>query len=495
MGNRSDFNNIVQNLTAKNTGFNERTVSFPGGVIKLFFVKQLIDTDALVKYVLKPIVENASRFDLDAQKVMERVIFTGDCRLDRDDTKIEDYLLDGNTVILFSNDSEYIVADIKKVEKRQVAEPELTYTQRSPRDCFVENLDTNLSLLRYRIKDKNIRLDTFTVGKRTKTRIVVSYLEDVANTDTVNEIKKRIQAIDTDAIIDSGELHNFLTSKSNSLLPQMGIVERSDEGAERILEGKLLIFVEGSNLALSAPKVMPEFIYSCDDRYDNRYSGLFMRVLRYAALFISFTSSSFYIAFESFHSDIMPASYILLLAQARSKVPFSALAAVIILEFTTELLREALLRVPKQIGPAIGIVGAIIIGQAAIFAGIFTPVLLIIGSMELLASFAIPDYTLMNTFRLLKILIVVLTGMLGFLGFMLGIILILAKFVSADSFGVPYTAPFAPFNWYDFRRAVMFSRSTTAKRQQYIRTQDDVRSGVAREAVKNRRGKKKGKNN
>lgn len=493
MNSRKDFNNIVQSLTAKNIGYKERTVAFPGGVVKLFYIKQLIDTNALVEYILKPIVESASRFDLDAQKVMERVIFAEDLKLDRDEKKIENYLLEGNVIILFSNSSDYIVANIKKVEKRPVAEPELTYTQHSPRDCFVENLDTNLSLIRYRLKDKNIRFDELTVGKKTKTRIVVSYLEDTANPDIVTDIKRRIQAIDTDAIIDSGEVQNFLTNKKNSLLPQMGTIERSDDATERILEGRVLILVDGSNLALSAPRIMTEFLYSCDDRYDNRYFGIFMRLLRYAAFFISFTFSAFYIGMEAFHSDAMPASYILLLAQMRSKVPFSALVGVIILEFIVELLREALVRVPKQIGPAIGIVGAIIIGQAAIAAGLFTPVLLIIVSLELLASFAIPDYTLMNTFRILKILIIALTGMLGFFGFTLGIILILAKLASTDAFGVPYLAPYAPFNWYDFKRTIIFSRATTAKRQQYLRTQNDARSKVAREDAKKRREKGKEK--
>jgi spore germination protein KA/spore germination protein len=335
----------------------------------------------------------------------------------------------------------------------------------------VENLDTNLSLLRYRIKDPGLRTDEMTAGKRTKTRVVLSYIENIIDPGIVREVQKRIKNINTDAIIDSSEIQHFLTNK-NSLLPQMGIIERSDLAAETLLEGKMVILVDGSNLALSVPKVFAEFLYSCDDRYDNKYFAFIMRLLRYFAFFLSFTGTSLYIAIEAFHNDVLPASYILLLAQMRSKVPYSGIISVLILEFLTELIREALLRVPKQIGPAIGIVGAIIIGQAAVSAGLFTPVLLILISIEFLASFAVPDFTLMNPFRIIKLGMILLSGLAGFYGLILGLIFLLAKLVSTDSLGVPYMAPFAPLNRYDFKRAFSFNRANTSQRQHYIKPKD-----------------------
>jgi spore germination protein KA/spore germination protein len=375
------------------------------------------------------------------------------------------------TVMLFSGERQYITINIKKVEHRPVAEPELSYTLRSPRDCFVENLDTNLSVLRYRVKDPNFRTEEMTVGKRTKTRVVLSYIENIIDPNIVKDVQAKIKNINIDAIIDSSEIQQFLTQK-NSLLPQMGIIERSDLAVETLFEGKMVILVDGSNLLLSVPKVFAEFIYSCDDRYDNKFFAIMMRLLRYFAFTLSFTGSALYIAIESFHNDVLPANYILILAQMRSKVPYTALVGVLILEFVTELVRESLLRVPKQIGPAIGIVGAIIIGQAAVAAGLFTPVLLILISIEFLASFSIPDFTLMNPFRVIKLLIILMSGLAGFYGLILGMIFILAKLVSTDSFGVPYLAPFAPLNRYDFRRAFLFNRANSSQRQHYVKPKD-----------------------
>ncbi|MCE5209855.1 MAG: spore germination protein [Chloroflexi bacterium] len=443
----------------------------------LLYVRQIINHNALADLVIRPLVKfySDAKHPPDAASAPD-IIYADDFCTETDLSLIEKHLLDGMTVLLFSEDTAYLVINLKKVEKRSIPSPELSYTLRAPRDCFVENLETNLSLLRYRIKDKSMKLDTMEIGERTKSKVVVAYLDDIANPKMIAEIKKRLQAIRTDGIMESGELANFICQHQNSVFPQTGIVERSDLAVEGLLEGKVIIFVDGSCLALIAPRVLNEFLYSDDDRSDNQYYALFIQILRNLAFLLSFMSSSFYIAIASFHIDILPASYILQFAQMRNNVPFTAAVAVLIMEFLVELIREALLRVPKQIGPTVGIIGGIIIGQAAIAAGFFTPVLLILISVEMLASFAMPDYTLMIPFRIFKFLLIFFTSMLGFCGFTLGIMLILIKLASTNSFGVPYLAPFAPFNWYDFIRTYMFNRSNTSLRQQYLRNKDNTRA-------------------
>lgn len=266
------------------------------------------------------------------------------------------------TVLLFSNDIKYFVINLKKIEKREVPSPETTYTIRGPKDCFIEDLDTNISLIRYRIKDENLKIETHEVGQRTKTRVNVIYLEDVANNVCVREVKKRIDAIDIDGIIESGELQAFMLNKKLNLFPQMGLIERSDMACSALLEGKVIVIVEGSGWALVAPKVFSEFFWSCDDNYDNKYIGLFMRILRIIALFLSFGVSSLYIAVVSFHNDILPSNYLISIALSRARVPFNALVEVLLIEIIMELMHESLVRVPTKIGSAIGIVGAIIIG-------------------------------------------------------------------------------------------------------------------------------------
>jgi len=292
----------------------------------------------------------------------------------------------------------------------------------------------------------------------------------------IQEVKKRIDTIHTDGFLESGELQAFLLNNKYSLFPTMIMTERSDMASEMVLEGKIILIVDGSQLVLAAPVAFVEFMYSSDDRYDNKYFGLFMRLIRYAAFFISFSASSYFVATVSFHPDILPANFIIELAQARAKVPTNALTGALMLEFILELIRETLLRVPNKIGSAIAIVGALIIGQAAISAGVFSPLLLIVVSVEFLASFATPNPTIINPFRLMKFLLLLITGILGFYGLILGITVIVAELVSVNSFGVPYLAPFAPFKLYDFLRTFMYSKTASPERQQYMRNKDKKRT-------------------
>jgi spore germination protein KA len=479
---RFDFKETVTYLKTKNLDYTERSIPFHNGIlrdamIELFYISQLTDRAALTEGIVKPLVLHCSstRKPISAQMAMDSIIYADNCKIESDAGKIEDFILSGMVVILFSNDKQYIVVNLKKVEHRSVPTPQLSYTIRGPQDCFTENLDANLSLIRYRIKDKNMQIKHFEVGKRTKAQVAVVYIEDIANDTVVQEVQKRIEGIDVDGIGESGELQAFLLNNKLQLFPQIGLIERSDMAFHSLLEGKVLVLVDGSGIALLAPKTFSEFFYSCDDRYDHKFFGMFTRILRYTAIIIALIASSLFVALTSFHTDVLPVKYAISLSEMRSNVPFTALIGALSLEFIMELLREALLRVPKQIGSAIGIVGAIVIGSAAIEAGIFSPLLLIIVSTSLLASFAIPDYSLVNPFRILKLVLLLFTGTMGFFGFTIFMTFILAELVSLNSFGVPYMAPWAPFNFRDFVRTLISGSTIDSKRPDYLRTKDKTK--------------------
>lgn len=479
---RFDFEETVAYLKTKNLDYTQRSIPYHSGMlrngrIELFYIAQLTDRASLTENVVKPLILHCSSApkSINAQMTVDGIIYADDCRIESDAGKIEEFILSGMVVILFSNDKQYIVVNLKKVEHRSVPTPQLSYTIRGPQDCFTENLDANLSLIRYRIKDKNMQIKHFEVGRRTKAQVAVIYIEDIANDTVVQEVQKRIERIDVDGIGESGELQGFLLNNKLQLFPQIGLIERSDMAFHSLLEGKVLVLVDGSGIALLAPKTFSEFFYSCDDRFDNKFFGLFTRILRYTAIIIALTGSSLFVALTSFHTDVLPVKYAISLSEMRSNVPFTALTGALSLEFIMELLREALLRVPKQIGSAIGIVGAIVIGQAAISAGIFSPLLLIIVATSLLASFAIPDYTLVNPFRILKLMLLLFTGVMGFFGFTIFLTFILAELVSLNSFGVPYMAPWAPFNFRDFLRTLIDGSTMDSRRPNYLRTKDKTR--------------------
>lgn len=474
---KSAFEKTVASLQSKGLDFRERSIPYMGGTVKIFYIEQLTDRPSLSENVIKPLILHCSQANapVSPQQVIDAVIYADDCRVESDINRIEEFILAGLAVILFSTDDKYIVINYRKVEHRPVPTPQITYTLRGPQDCFTESLDANLSLIRYRLKDQNMRINSFQVGTRTKTRVAVIYIQDIANDTVVTEIQKRIQNINVDGIGESGELQTFLMNNKLQYLPNMGLIERSDMAFHSLLEGKVLVLVDGSGIALVAPKTFSEFFATLDDRYDNKFFGMFARFIRYVSVFIALTGSSLYVAITAFHTDVLPSDYAIFLAEMRVKGPFDPLTGALIMEFVTELIREALLRVPKQIGPAIGIVGAIVIGQAAISAGIFSPLLLIIVSISLMASFAISDYSLISPFRVLKFILLLLTGMLGFFGAILCVTAVLADLVSLNSFGVPYMAPWAPYNSYDFTRTIMQNTPQDPLRPKYLRTKNKRR--------------------
>lgn len=469
------YDQIIETIRGKNISCVQRTISLKAESISLFYIKELSDLTVISEFVIKPLISQNNEMQIGAMQASNN-ISASECTLDCDDQRIEQYILDGMTVVLFSSDSQYLVVNTKKIEKRNVSEPEATYTMRGPRDAFIENIETNLSLIRYRIKDAALRLDEMQAGTRTKTRIAVLYLEDVANQTCVSEIKKRISAINVDGLSSSGELQNFLLNKKNRLFPQMGVIERSDMACGALLEGKVVVIMDGSPWALVAPKVFSEFLWSCDDLYSSSLLGLFMKSLRVLALALSFVVSSVYVAIVSFHNDVLPASYMIAIAQSRAKVPFNALLEVLLIEIIGELIRESLVRVPKKIGTAIGIVGAIIIGQAAVAAGVFSPLILIVISLSLIASFVPSDHTIVDPFRILKFLLIIASGTFGFHGFTLVIVLILAQLVSINTFGVPYIAPAAPFNFKDLIESFFYYKPNSPLRPHYLRTKDNTRA-------------------
>jgi spore germination protein KA len=472
-----EFDKFINDLTKDNSNINKRIIQNDCGEICILFIKQITDRIMLSNYIIKPIIEycSSSKTNAGIEQLLNKAILADDCQIENGYGKVHENLLNGHTVILLSWESQFIIANIKKVEKKAISGPELTYTLRGPRDSFTENLDVNLSLIRYRIKDPNLKINMCKVGIRTNTKVAVIYIEDISNKSYVDDIIKRINSIETDGINESGELQAFLLNNSLNLFPQMGLVERSDSACGALLEGKVVVITEGSGIALVAPKVFGEFLQSCDDIYDNKYMGTFSKVIRFLSLNITYSLTPLYVAIVSFHNDILPGEYIITLATTRASVPFNAFTEALIVEFVTEALREALIRVPKQIGPAIGIVGAIIIGQAAIAAGIFSPLILIISSLSLLTSFVVPDYTIINPFRILKFLMLFVTGVFGLLGFTMGVCFIVTNIISSNSFSIPYFAPTAPFNLRDFVKSIFYSKSLSTRRPNFLKTKDKTR--------------------
>lgn len=496
MFNRQRHEALIDSLKGENKTFTARKISVGASELWLLYVRQLVDVNALSQFVLKPIMEHyeSALVRPRANKVAESVISAVDCWVESNLNEVENIVLKGMAVLLFDHDERYVVVNLKDVPHRGIHTPDFTYSIIGPKDCFVENLDVNLSLIRYRLKDPKLKIDMLELGRRSRTGFAVIYIEDIANVQMVSDVKARLGSIDTDGIWGTGEVQGFLSNTKHDLFQQSRLTERSDAACEAILEGKVVLLGDGGHAAAILPTTFNESLLSSDDRYGNKFFGLFAGIIRYAAVLITLCATSIYVALVSYHPDALPSNYAILLTNLRQNVLFPATLEVLIVELILELVREALLRVPSKIGTAIGIVGAIVIGDAASAAGIFDSLVLILVASSLLASFAMPDYFSMNPLRILKFFVIIMTGLMGFYGFVLAMSLILTNLVSIDSFGVPFFAPFAPHNRYDFKRAFIFTRSTSSLRMQYMRTNDDTRSSYAHENLK-QKPEKDGKKN
>lgn len=465
------INELGENIT----GLNLRKLKVQNLDIYILYIPHICDTTKIRDAIITPILQYSKSDPMSPKVIMESVIYAEEVMYENQLPKITDYLLEGSSIIMLAGFTEYLVINTFKVDKRSVQPPQVESGLRSPRDAFNESLDTNLSLIRYRIKDSALKIDMLKVGRRTKTSVAVLYLKNVTNTNFVEGTKKNLREIDVDGILESGYIQKYLSNKNATLFSQIGISERSDSSCAHILEGKICILVDGSNIALILPQNLADYLDASDDHYDNMYWQIFTKFVRAISIILSFTLSSMYITIVAFDPDVLPSQYIFSLAAFRVTVPFNALTEALLMEFAVGLIREASIRLPKQIGSSVSVVGTIIIGQAAVSAGLVSPLMVILVSVSSISAFIISDLTLMYSLRLLKYFMIILCAIFGLFGFIMGITIILIKVCSITTFGVPYTAPISPFSFKGIKNFILSNVILDKDRPEHLHTKDKKR--------------------
>jgi spore germination protein KA len=354
-------------------------------------------------------------------------------------------ILSGDTVILLQDSSNAIIVSTRGWNSRSVDEPATENVVRGPRDGFTESIRTNTASVRRRIRDSNLRLESMVIGAKTQTEINIAYIEGVVKEGLVQEVRSRLQGIRIDAVLESGYIEELIEDSPLSIFNTIQSTERPDKVAAALLEGRVAIFVDNTPFVLILPTFFWQSIQAPDDYYSRYYMGSFFRMLRYFAYVFSFTLSALYVMIVSFHQEMIPTGLALTIASGREVVPFPVLIEALMMEFAFELMREAGLRMPKPIGSAVSIVGSLIIGQAAVQAGLVSPTIVIIVAITGLASFSIPNYNTSFSIRLLRFPLLIASGTLGLLGFVAVVFAVLIHALSIRSFGEPYMAPASPF--------------------------------------------------
>jgi Bacillus/Clostridium GerA spore germination protein len=432
--------------------------------VSLFFLRSLADSDRLNRQVITPLQQRAgllptaqaSHLTGDKEErdllllIQESIVSASDIHRVEDWQTAIEQILHGKALLLVDGETAGLAVGVKKENGRNIEQPETEISVIGPKESFVEALNTNIGLVRQRLRDPYLRVESVMVGRRTKQETAVLYLADVANPRIVEEVRRRLSCIETDSLIGQMQLQEYLEDDSFSLFPQLRPTERPDVVCSYLIEGNVAVMVEGASYALLLPITFFQLLDTVDDYYTSWQYATLIRFVRMIALFLSITTPGLYLSLVAYNPELIPTRLLISMDAARVKVAFPIFMEIFIMELIIEIIREAGVKLPKPVGQAVSIVGGIVIGQAAVDANLVSPVTLVIVALTAISSFTAPVYYLGITYRILRFFLLVCSSFLGTYGFILGLLLIHAHVARLVSFGVPYLAPLSPLRMRDW---------------------------------------------
>ncbi|PYI56916.1 spore germination protein [Paenibacillus flagellatus] len=438
----------------------------------LLFMDNMTDKPTIENRILLPLF----RYEGAEATPLQAIVAVGRTSPTAELATVQRALFAGNAVLIEEGAGEALVLGSPKPGGRSPDEPTSEFAYRGSHLGFVEQLDDNTAMLRRYLPQSELKVEYVNVGRRGAVRAAVIYLSDVADESVVSEFKRRIRLIDTDSILNIGEMMEWLEERPFSLLPQFLITERPDSAASHLLQGRVAVMMDRATGALIGPATFMSFFQTLDD-YNSRWQvASFIRVLRIVGSFIALYLPSFYIAALSFHYEIIPVDLILSIGRTRERVPLPPLLEAFLMELILEMLRESGLRLPNRIGQTVGIVGGIVIGQAAVEAGIVSNIMVIVVSLTAISSFIVPNPDMAAAIRLIRFPTMIAASIFGLVGIVVSIMLLVAHLISLETLKTPYGSPFYPIHLPDWKDTfvrlpswMMKTRPVAAQAKQLIR--------------------------
>ncbi|NLI91596.1 MAG: spore germination protein [Peptococcaceae bacterium] len=417
------------------------------------YLDGMADKQIINNYILRPLF-NMERSDPQEEKrpgqltgvSLGSVIETNDTKNLDSIEKVAAEILKGNTALYVDGLPYFITCETIGFDKRGVESPKTEGIVKGPQEAFSENLRTNISLLRRIIRNSSLITEFFEVGEKTSTTIAVIYLKDVVNPALVKEVSRRLTNIKTDFLVSAGMLEELIEDTPFTIIPTILSTERPDRAASHLVEGRVVIFVDGTPFSMIVPVTMNELMHSPEDASLKWQYTSGLRLIRFFAFLAGSMLPGIYIALTTFHREMIPTDLLIAIAKAKENVPFPTLVEILLMELGFELIREAGIRIPGIIGNTLGIIGALILGDAAVTANIVSPILIIIVAVTGLSNFAIPNYSLAFGVRLLRFYYILAGTLLGFYGIALALIGFVLMLVNLKSFGIPFFSIIAPKN-------------------------------------------------
>jgi len=414
------------------------------------YADAISDKELLAEEIVRPLLEYTGKAD--AESVSTKVT-APEIKLNKDINALAEEILNGNPVLLWEGADTAIISGVKKVFVRAIAEPPTDVVVKGPREGFIEDLKINTSLVRRRLKSPELRFDTVTVGRRSKTAVAVCYLEGTSVKKTAEEIKERLETIDLDILPDSSYLSHFLCSRPHSLAKQVGTTEKPDIFCAKIAEGRVGVLVDGSPIALTLPYLIAEDFQSAEDYFVPSYRATFTRLLRLFALIVAIYAPAFYIAAQLYKLQLFPIKLLLTIAGSIQDIPLSPSLEMLLVLLVLEVLNEASIRMPKYVGMALSVVGALVLGETAVSAGFVSTPAIIIIAFSGIGLYAVPN--LIEETSVIRLAMLLVAGSVGTYGIVLLTAFLLFYLCSTENYGVPLLAPFSPLIGRDLKDSLV----------------------------------------
>lgn len=413
----------------------------------LVYLNNMIETNIIEETIIKKLTDNSgdSAYPPGSREYSKYLFGIRNEDIHRDMNKVISSILSGGLILFIEGLNEALVINISKPPGRSIEEPQVETVIRGPREGFTESLSTNITLLRKKIKSANFKMELLKLGRETNTDVAIIYLSNIANPEIIKELRERLSKIDIDSVIGINYLKEYIEDDPLGNFPTIFSTERPDTAAAKILEGRVAVISDGTPLVITVPSLFIEFLISNEDYYLKFIPATINRWIRYVCFAFSLLLPGVYLAITTFHPEVIPTPLLITFIKARSKVPYSELIECLLMLLMYEILREAGIRMPRTVGQAMSVVGALVLGQAAVEAGIVSTPMVIVVATTAICSFAIPYTDMYAAMVLPRLIFVLLGGFAGLLGITCGLVIMFMKLISTRSFGIPYMAPMAPF--------------------------------------------------
>ena len=447
-----------------------RTINKGNNRVGYIYLESVSSDDKVSDFLNKSIINiKKKQFFYSFYNLIKNSIFNSNMKTCNTYEDLFYYLSSGFTAVVFDNVGDAIVIETRAELDRGVVESTTETIVRGPKDSFTENHNKNIGLIRKRIKDSNLYFKDMTIGSRSKTKVTIAYIKDVAPNHKVNRIIKDIENINIDAIIDSGYIRELIEKDQKSLFPKVISTERPDLACTSLLNGKIVVLVENTPFVLIIPAVLTDFFHSPEDNYQKPFNVSFSRILRMLCFFLALFTPALYIALMTFNQEIIPNQLLISLAIQRESVPFPTAIEVLIFVITFEVLREADIHSPTFSGSAMNVVGALILGDAAVAAGIVSPIVIIVVATTSISEIVFYDADIIDAIREWRILFILAATFMGIIGFILMFIIFIARLASLECIGTPYLTPISPINTKSLLDSVIrISRKKLKYRPSYL---------------------------